>query len=73
MSFIKDAKDVITHAMTTGEIFEKDTKRRLDICLQCPIYNKVKSKCDKSLGGCGCNIPTKVKFAGAKCPKGFWK
>jgi len=44
---------------------------RLSICEKCPIYSSG-MVCDSSKGGCGCFMPIKARFAGAKCPTNRW-
>lgn len=46
--------------------------RRLDICHTCSIFDSKTLKCQKELGGCGCNMKSKVYCRECKCPKGLW-
>ena len=47
-------------------------KARFAICYACNILDKSTMKCDKSKGGCGCNVTKKVYCKSCKCPKGKW-
>jgi hypothetical protein len=61
-------KDVITHALKTGEIFERKAADRLKICRSCLQYDP-KGWCKL----CGCYLKVKAKLAGAKCPINKWQ
>lgn len=47
---------------------EEETKRRLDICMQCDHYVLEQSRCMK----CGCYMTAKTKVQAAKCPVNKW-
>lgn len=46
------------------------SRLRLDICKRCPLFNN--GFCDARKGGCGCYMPIKARFEGAKCPQKRW-
>lgn len=74
-AFVGEGEDEISAAVA---------RQRLGICVsnRCGIFNARNFKCPKKLGGCGCDMRVKVKFARVKkgkgatetvrCPKGFW-
>lgn len=61
IDFFKDGMRVAT---------EEQQQKRMDICRECPIFSK--GWCDSKRGGCGCNLPLKIKARAAYCPQGKW-
>ena len=51
---------------------EDVAKARLTICRSCDTLDHENMKCDRSKGGCGCNMNKKAYSMGSKCPKGKW-
>ena len=45
-----------------------ELKRRLEICLECPLFNAQKRKCTR----CGCFMDLKATLHSARCPVGRW-
>ena len=43
-------------------------KERYDLCLLCPLFSSVSTKCK----ACGCFMKAKVLLPNAKCPLGKW-
>lgn len=46
----------------------EESKRRFDICKQCPELLAVTNQCKK----CGCFMSVKTKIDASKCPEGKW-
>lgn len=47
---------------------EEEIKRRMEICQQCPFYDKEQNKCSK----CGCFMKFKSMMESEHCPIGKW-
>jgi hypothetical protein len=45
---------------------EREAKRRLEICYECPFRED--SKC----GACGCQLQAKARSKSSTCPKDKW-
>jgi len=48
---------------------EEIAKKRMSICLECPLFDKVKNRCY----ACGCYMKSEVYIASAFCPLGKWE
>lgn len=57
-------------AIKTGVVLasEEESKKRMDICLQCDHLVPEQKRCMK----CGCYMTPKVKVQAAKCPVNKW-
>jgi ribosomal protein L32 len=62
----QDTFKFINHGMpiSSQELIDK----RLDICNNCPFFDKEKKVCNK----CGCHMEYKVIAATSTCPEGKW-
>lgn len=49
---------------------QKLAHKRRKICNSCSI--RTNGMCDRSKGGCGCNIEAKTLCETCKCPKSKW-
>jgi hypothetical protein len=69
-SFQEFAKDVGQGAASgNGFLASKELQeKRIEICNECPDYNKDQKRCYK----CGCFMEHKIKFANVKCPASKW-
>ena len=47
----------------------ENSKRRLDVCKECPKYIKLSTQCKI----CLCFMPLKTKLNMSECPMGKWK
>lgn len=67
---VKTAKDVVSHAATTGviSVSEEKSSKRMDVCLACEFLIKEQTRCSK----CGCFMKSKVILEAAKCPESKW-
>jgi hypothetical protein len=52
----------------TSWVETEESKRRFDICKQCPELLHVTNQCKK----CGCFMLVKTKIEASKCPEGKW-
>lgn len=68
--FIETWKMIAHGLFKEGEIWAgvKESKRRFDICLKCPKFEKAWNGCDE----CGCFMKVKTKFKNAGCPLKHW-
>jgi hypothetical protein len=53
---------------STEKAPDSESKRRYDICLECPRLIKITKQCLE----CGCIMPIKTKLKEAVCPIGKW-
>lgn len=64
------------------EDVEAIAKARMDICVQCSLYDTLGTGClvpgtepccNQDKGGCGCSLKLKTRSLSSDCPKGHWK
>jgi hypothetical protein len=54
-------------ALKHNVIIEEHAKKRISICVDCPLFNK-----NKTCKICGCYMPAKARSPKSHCPKKLW-
>lgn len=67
---VKNFSKALTNHAKNGfkKVPEEVSKKRHEICKQCPLYDSSRDSCNK----CGCNMSFKTTWAGEKCPIDKW-
>jgi len=72
----------ITNSIFKKEDVEEIAQQRMQICMNCGLYDVqgvgcfVKGThpcCNEKLGGCGCSLSLKTRALSSECPLGKWK
>jgi len=72
----------ITNSIFKKEDVEEIAQQRMQICMNCGLYDvqgvgcMVKGThpcCNEKLGGCGCSLSLKTRALSSECPLGKWK
>lgn len=67
-NYAKNLTRSVKDAARGGFAPNKISKKRLDLCLECKFFQKVRRQCLQ----CGCFMDIKTRMALAKCPIGKW-
>ena len=72
----------VTNSIFKKEDVEEIAQQRMQICINCELYDVqgegcmvagTQPCCNEKLGGCGCSLKFKTRSLSSDCPKGKWK
>jgi hypothetical protein len=71
----------ITNSVFKREDVEEIAQQRMQICMNCALYDVqgdgcmvpgTQPCCNEKMGGCGCSLGFKTRSLSSACPKGYW-